>query len=182
MSIRVTFTFECGGCDASAEVDGGRLGSYFHSFSGSDHGLGVWVNDKAAEPLLGPLVNLPQAATRPGKPGLVPDSHHGPSGHRASEAGELDLTGIDWLICGGESGPNHRPMNSEWVRDLRDACKGTMPIPLMGGPEDNDLVPDDDGSGTAFFVKQGSGARPGQQGDLPDDLWAFKEFPQGVTG
>lgn len=32
----------------------------------------------------------------------------------------LDLTGIDWLIVGGESGPSCRPLNMNWVRDLRD--------------------------------------------------------------
>lgn len=34
----------------------------------------------------------------------------------------LDLTGIDWVIVGGESGPGHRPMHPDWVRDLRDRC------------------------------------------------------------
>ena len=34
----------------------------------------------------------------------------------------LDLTGIDWLIVGGESGPAARPMHPDWVRDLRDRC------------------------------------------------------------
>ncbi len=34
----------------------------------------------------------------------------------------LDLTGIDWLIAGGESGPGHRPVREEWMRDLRDRC------------------------------------------------------------
>lgn len=34
----------------------------------------------------------------------------------------LDLTGIDWLITGGESGPNARPVDAEWVRDIRDRC------------------------------------------------------------
>jgi protein gp37 len=34
----------------------------------------------------------------------------------------LDLSGIDWLIAGGESGPRHRPMRIEWARDLRDRC------------------------------------------------------------
>jgi protein gp37 len=34
----------------------------------------------------------------------------------------LDLTGIDWVIAGGESGPKARPMDPEWVRDLRDRC------------------------------------------------------------
>jgi protein gp37 len=34
----------------------------------------------------------------------------------------LDLTGIDWVIAGGESGPGARPMHSAWVRDIRDRC------------------------------------------------------------
>ena len=28
----------------------------------------------------------------------------------------------DWVICGGESGPGARPMDEDWVRDLRDQC------------------------------------------------------------
>ncbi len=32
----------------------------------------------------------------------------------------IDLSSIDWIIVGGESGANHRPINPEWVRDLRD--------------------------------------------------------------
>jgi protein gp37 len=34
----------------------------------------------------------------------------------------LPLTGISWVIVGGESGPNHRPVEAAWVRDLRDQC------------------------------------------------------------
>ncbi|WP_414472781.1 DUF5131 family protein [Microvirga sp. M2] len=34
----------------------------------------------------------------------------------------LDLTGIDWAIVGGESGPGARPIDPNWVRDIRDAC------------------------------------------------------------
>ncbi len=30
---------------------------------------------------------------------------------------------LDWLICGGESGPNARPMNPQWARGVRDQCK-----------------------------------------------------------
>lgn len=30
---------------------------------------------------------------------------------------------IDWVICGGESGPNARPVHPDWVRSLRDQCK-----------------------------------------------------------
>ena len=35
---------------------------------------------------------------------------------------DLDLTGIHWLIAGGESGPGARPVHVEWLRDLRDQC------------------------------------------------------------
>lgn len=34
----------------------------------------------------------------------------------------LDLTGIDWVVVGGESGPGARPMHPDWVRDIRDRC------------------------------------------------------------
>ena len=34
----------------------------------------------------------------------------------------LDLSGIDWVIVGGESGPGARPMNTDWVREIRDDC------------------------------------------------------------
>lgn len=34
----------------------------------------------------------------------------------------LNLDGIDWVIVGGESGPGARPMQEEWVTDIRDTC------------------------------------------------------------
>ena len=34
----------------------------------------------------------------------------------------LELHGIDWVIAGGESGPRARPLDEEWVRDVRDRC------------------------------------------------------------
>ena len=33
-----------------------------------------------------------------------------------------DLSGIDWVIVGGESGPGARPMERQWVEDIRDQC------------------------------------------------------------
>ena len=35
---------------------------------------------------------------------------------------DIQFDGIDWVIVGGESGPGARPMNADWVRDLRDNC------------------------------------------------------------
>lgn len=34
----------------------------------------------------------------------------------------LDLTGINWVIVGGESGPGARPIDREWIIDIRDQC------------------------------------------------------------
>ena len=34
--------------------------------------------------------------------------------------GEIDLTGIGWVIVGGESGPGAREMNPRWVTSIRD--------------------------------------------------------------
>jgi protein gp37 len=35
---------------------------------------------------------------------------------------KLNLSGIDWAIVGGESGPGARPMRKEWVTSIRDQC------------------------------------------------------------
>ena len=41
----------------------------------------------------------------------------------------LDLTGIDWVIVGGESGPGARPLEETWVLDIRDQClNGDVPF------------------------------------------------------
>ena len=34
----------------------------------------------------------------------------------------LDLRGVHWVIVGGESGPGARPIEEEWVLDIRDQC------------------------------------------------------------
>lgn len=38
------------------------------------------------------------------------------------DVGALNLSGIHWVIVGGESGPNARPMQIEWVESIRDQC------------------------------------------------------------
>src|SRR6266581_2965650 len=42
----------------------------------------------------------------------------------------LDLASIDWVIVGGESGPGHRPLDLDWVRQIRDRCL-ELGIPLF---------------------------------------------------
>lgn len=39
------------------------------------------------------------------------------------DLGNFDLTGISWVIVGGESGPGARPMHKEWVLSIREQCK-----------------------------------------------------------
>lgn len=63
---------------------------------------------------------------------------------------------LDWVVCGGESGPKARPCRVEWIRSIVQQCKAAN-VPC--------------------FVKQFSGHRPGQQGILPDELWNTKQFP-----
>jgi protein gp37 len=59
-----------------------------------------------------------------------------------ADPGELDLAGIGWVICGGESGPGARPMHPDWARALRDQCKAAG-VPFFfkqwgeWGPESN---------------------------------------------
>jgi protein gp37 len=58
---------------------------------------------------------------------------------------KLDLTAIDWVIAGGESGPRHRPVREEWLTELRDRCGD---------------------AGIAFFFKQWGGRTPKAHGRL----------------
>lgn len=37
--------------------------------------------------------------------------------------GGTNLSDIDWVIAGGESGPNYRPMDIDWARQIRDTCE-----------------------------------------------------------
>ena len=64
---------------------------------------------------------------------------------------------LDWVIVGGESGPNHRPMQVEWVRSILDQCLAT---------------------GVAFFFKQWGGLKPGGERLLDGREWS--EFPEGA--
>jgi len=61
----------------------------------------------------------------------------------------LDLRDIDWVIVGGESGPGARPMEKEWVTDIRDQCIA---------------------SNTPFFFKQWGGKNKKATGRLLDGV------------
>jgi protein gp37 len=70
--------------------------------------------------------------------------------------GKLDLTDIDWVIVGGESGPRARPMDPSWVREVRDQCIA---------------------ANVAFFFKQWGGLRPKSGGRSLDDR-EWSDFPK----
>ena len=70
----------------------------------------------------------------------------------------LDLTGIHWVIVGGESGPVRRPMNLDWARSVRDQC-AAVDVP--------------------FFFKQVGGRTPKAGGRLLDGT-TWDEYPTHV--
>jgi len=70
--------------------------------------------------------------------------------------GRLSLDGIGWVIVGGESGPRARPMEPQWVRDIRDQClKSEVP----------------------FFFKQWGGLRPKSGGRSLDGI-EWSQWPE----
>lgn len=78
---------------------------------------------------------------------------------------EVDLSGIDWVIIGGESGPQHREMDPEWARTLVRECRR---------------------QDVAVFFKKHSGPEPEGDvrldlGDGPERLEEFPELPGDVV-
>lgn len=63
----------------------------------------------------------------------------------------VDFSCIDWLICGGESGPRKRPFDLSWARSVRGQCRA---------------------AGIPFFMKQIDKVQP-----IPEDLM-IRQFPQ----
>lgn len=43
----------------------------------------------------------------------------------------LDVTGVDWVILGGESGPGARPLELDWIRDVIGQCRTTGAAPFV---------------------------------------------------
>lgn len=74
----------------------------------------------SCEPLLGP-VDLDQWTVLP--VGSSGGEHHMPWLRQPDDPEDGPPSGgIDWVIVGGESGPNARPMHPDWARSLRDQC------------------------------------------------------------
>ena len=71
------------------------------------------------------------------------------------QLGAVDLSTIHWAIAGGESGPGARPLEVEWLRELRDLCQAR---------------------GVAFFFKQWGGRTPKIGGNTLDGR-QWLEYP-----
>jgi protein gp37 len=69
---------------------------------------------------------------------------------------DIDLSSIDWVIVGGESGPGARPMQADWVTDIRNQCLAAN-------------VP--------FFFKQWGGVRKKAAGRMLDNK-TWDEMPE----
>ena len=90
-----------------------------------------WIS---AEPLLGPIDLSPYFIRN------LPDD----------ASVWQQATGLDWVVCGGESGPGYRPMEPDWARFMSDQCRA---------------------AGVPFFMKQMAGKAP-----IPSDLM-IREYP-----
>jgi protein gp37 len=132
----------------------------------------VAVRFISAEPLLGSLFERPPlriGAARAEILGGAQDGLRVPvRDAKLSSAGQrkpLDLTDIDWVIAGGESGPRARPSHPDWFRELRDAVYW------------GDMIPCGDGCceppwpRPAFFFKQWGEWAPGADEDIPSGEW-----------
>ncbi len=76
------------------------------------------------------------------------------------DLGLIDLTGIHWVIVGGESGPGARPMNPDWVLSIRDQCRT---------------------AGVPFFFKQWGGTRKGKAGRSLDGQTYDEKPPRKIS-
>ncbi len=72
---------------------------------------------------------------------------------------DIDLTGIHWAIVGGESGPHARPINYQWVLDIRGACER---------------------QGVKFFFKQWGGRNKRKSGRLLQGR-TWDDMPETMT-
>lgn len=121
----------------------------------------------SVEPLLGPLsvmfaMNTIEADT-------IPDRSY--SDH------------LQWVIVGGESGRNSRPMKSQWVRHIRDECK-TMHIPFFF-KQWGEYGPEETYPGAMYPIgKKLAGRKLDgiEHNEVPDGLFAKETVSTGVAG
>jgi len=72
-----------------------------------------------------------------------------------SQIRNVDLSNVDWAIIGGESGPNSRPIEKEWILRIKEICERDH---------------------TAFYFKQWGGINKKKTGNLLNGI-KYLEFP-----
>ena len=161
----------------------------------------------SAEPLLGSLFTEPtRGATRrhadpagraeapaPGQGAASPNGGQGSveaSSARANDGDQgerrnrssapLDLSGIDWVIVGGESGPGARPFDLGWAREIIAACRSHDVAPFVKQLGSRPIVSYEiDGhpcSASAFGIRDRKGGDWDEWGAYPD--LRVREFPE----
>jgi protein gp37 len=109
----------------------------------------------SAEPMLGPL-QLDRI--RHGNAGGYEDAFSDPGDWGDVPQGDRP-GGVDWVICGGETGSRASPMHPDWPRSLRDQCQA---------------------AGVPFFFKQWGNWRPAFTGETVDVERGVHEWNDGV--
>lgn len=122
------------------------------------------------------------------------------TGNRIEEGGVRERHGVDWVICGGESGPGARACDIAWIRSIVEQCRGSgaggVPVfvkqlgsrpgyPYGEGVRILDRLPApiaealrDDGDG--WYCWELKDRKGGDMGEWPEDL-RVREMP-GVVG
>lgn len=122
----------------------------------------------SVEPMLGP-VDLTLIPGREVAPGIT----HGMNALTGIDGDGAVGPRLDWVICGGESGPGARPMHPDWARALRDQCAGAR-VPFFfkqwgaWGPCDH-LDEEIDGAMFGCFDDAGRWVHP------VDQAWASQD-------
>lgn len=132
----------------------------------------------SAEPLLGPVdltaIRVPLAGESYTEGNVL--------AHKDSLNLGAPRAAIDWVICGGESGPQARPMHPDWVRSLRDQCAAAgVPFHFKqwGEHTSGELAahPDYPGDGGAWRLDQmGRRWHDPMESLKPRDQWAPVKF------
>jgi protein gp37 len=75
------------------------------------------------------------------------------------DLGSVNLTGVQWAIAGGESGPLARPVHPDWIRNIRDQCRA---------------------ADVAFFFKQWGGVTAKAGGNRLDGR-QWQQYPDRIA-
>ena len=147
-----------------AAAEGGVKGCRFFTKTAGARAVAVWA-DAYAGPCAAEALGLPLAFTIVRRNLAVDALQRANACTRflsveplIGPVGKLDLTAIDWVIVGGESGPGARTMEPSWVIDIRNQCVN---------------------ADVRFFFKQWGGRTPKAGGRLLEGK-EWNEFPMTV--